>query len=63
MNTYPLFSLFSMYTAARLDTRRGDSVDIDLTYSTESTRVRKSWGMKIIEQRSLRLTDDRVILD
>jgi len=39
----------------------GDSVDVDLMYSTQSTRVGKSWGMKTIEQR--RLADDRVRLD
>jgi len=57
LNIYPLFSLFSMY---RIDARRVDLVDVDLTYSTESTRVGKSWRTKTIEQR--RLSDDRVIL-
>ena len=51
----------SIECLARLDAGRGDSVDVDLTYSTESTRVGKNWGTKMIEQR--RLTDDRVILD
>ena len=46
---------------ARLDVGREDSVDVGLTYSTESTRVGKNWGTKTIEQR--RLTADRVILD
>jgi len=46
---------------ARLDVGRGDSVDVDLMYSTESTRVGKSWGTKMVKQR--RLTDDRVRLD
>jgi len=41
--------------------RRGDSIGIDLKYSTESTWVGKSWGTKTIEQR--RLTDNRVRLD
>jgi len=53
--------MFSIECLARLDARRVDLVDVDLTYSTESTRVGKSWGTKTIEQR--RLTDDRVRLD
>ena len=51
----------SIECLARLDAGRGDSVDVDLTYSTESTWVGKNWGTKTIKQR--RLTDDRVILD
>ena len=46
----------SIECLARLDAGRGNSVDVDLTYSTESTRVGKNWGTKTIEQR--RLTDD-----
>ena len=40
---------------------RGDAVGVDLTYTTESTQVGKSWGTKTIEQR--RLTDNRVRLN
>ena len=61
---FPLFSLFSMtwvHTQHRVPgwmpafCQKGDSVDINLTFSTQS------WGTKTIEQR--RLTDNRVRLD
>jgi len=55
-----MYSVCSIECLARQDARRRDSVDIDLTYSTEFSRAGKSWGTKTIEQR--RLTDDRVIL-
>ena len=62
---FPLFFeylpiILTILHVRRIDAIRGDLVDADLTYSTESTRVRKSWGTKMIEQR--RLTDGRVIL-